>query len=178
MTTKKTRKPAAKTKPQRAAKKTPKPHVILDMKGAVCPGPLLSARRMLDELLPGEVLLLISDCPGTKDDIASWSRYSDAKLLKTEKLPQGGTGYHIRKGKAKGVAPNAVLDMRGTTCPGPIVQAKKLLDGMRNGEVLELLSDCPGIRADIRAWVRATGAELTDAREAGPGEYAFHIRKA
>jgi TusA-related sulfurtransferase len=177
MATKKTRKPASRKTPKPAVIKTPKPHVILDMKGAVCPGPLLSARRMLDELLPGEVLLLISDCPGTKDDIASWSRYSDAKLLKTEKVSQGGTGYHIRKGKAKRVAPNAVLDMRGTTCPGPIVQAKKLLDGMRKGEVLELLSDCPGIRADVRSWAKATGAELTDAREAGPGEYEFHIRK-
>ena len=67
--------------------------------------------------------------------------------------------------------------MRGTTCPGPIVQAKKLLNGMRKGEVLELMSDCPGIRADVRAWAKATGAELTDARESGPGEYAFHIRK-
>jgi TusA-related sulfurtransferase len=154
-----------------------KPHVILDMMGAVCPGPLLSARRMLDELFPGEVLLLVSDCPGTKDDIASWRRYSDMQLLKTEKLKKGGTGYYIRKGKAKRVSPNAVLDMRGATCPGPIVQAKKLLDGMRKDEVLELVSDCPGIRADVRSWVKATGLQLADARESGPGEYEFHIRK-
>lgn len=172
-----TRTKAARPRTTRAGTARSKPHVILDMKGAVCPGPLLSARRMLDELLPGEVMLLISDCPGTKDDIASWHRYSDVELLKTEKLPQGGTGYHIRKGKAKRVAPNAVLDMRGATCPGPIVQAKKLLDGMRKGEVLELLSDCPGIRADVRSWTKVTGLELTDAREAGPGEYEFHIRK-
>lgn len=154
-----------------------KPQIILDMKGAVCPGPLLGARRMLDELLPGETMLLISDCPGTKDDISSWSRYSDVALLKTEKQRQGGTGYYLRKGKAKRVSPNAVLDVRGATCPGPIVEAKKLLNGMRKGEVLELLSDCPGIRADVRSWVKATGLELTNTRETGPGEYEFHIRK-
>jgi TusA-related sulfurtransferase len=48
---------------------------------------------------------------------------------------------------------------------------------MRRGEVLQLVSDCPGIRADVRSWVKATGLELADARESAPGEYVFHIRK-
>jgi len=70
-----------------------------------------------------------------------------------------------------------VLDVCGATCPGPIVAAKKLLNGMRKGEVLQLISDCPGIRADVRSWVKATGLELADARERAPGEYQFDIRK-
>ncbi len=73
--------------------------------------------------------------------------------------------------------PHVTLDMTGTACPGPIVEAKKLLNGMRKGEVLQLLSDCPGIRADVRSWVKATGLELADTRECAPGEYQFHIRK-
>jgi len=105
----------------------PKPHVTLDMKGAACPGPLLGARRVLDELLAGEVMLLISDCPATKDDLFSWPNYADVEILKTRKMAQGGTGYYIRKGKGRRVSPHAVLDIRGATCPGPIVEAKKLL---------------------------------------------------
>lgn len=155
----------------------PKPHVTLNMTGTACPGPLLGAKRVLDELLAGEVMLLISDCPGTKDDLHSWTNYTDVEILRTEKLPKGGTGYFIRKGAADRISPNAVLDMRGTTCPGPIVEAKKLLDGMRKGEVLQLVSDCPGIKADVRSWVKVTGLELADARESAPGEYRFHIRK-
>jgi TusA-related sulfurtransferase len=155
----------------------PKPHVTLDMKGAACPGPMLGAKRVLDDLLAGEVMLLISDCPATRDDLNSWPRYADVEILKAEKLARGGTGYYIRKGKAPRVSPNAVLDMRGATCPGPIVEAKKLLNGMRKGEVLQLASDCPGIRADVRSWVKATGLELADARESAPGEYQFQIRK-
>ncbi len=155
----------------------PKPQVTLDMTGAACPGPLLGAKRVLDELLPGEVMLLISDCPATKDDLSAWPKYADVKIVKTEKAARRATGYYIRKGKAQRVSPNAVLDMRGTTCPGPIVEAKKLLDGMRKGEVLKLVSDCPGIRADLRSWVKATGMELADARESARGEYVFHIRK-
>ncbi len=154
-----------------------KPHITLDMKGAACPGPLLGARRVLDELLAGEVMLLISDCPATKDDLNSWPRYADVEIVKTEKLPRGGTGYYIRKGKTRRVSPNAVLDMRGATCPGPILEAKKLLNGMRKGEVLQIVSDCPGIRADMRSWVKATGLELADTRESAAGEFVFDIRK-
>lgn len=154
-----------------------KPHVTLDMRGSACPGPMLGAKRVLDELLAGEVLLLISDCPGTKDDLLSWPKYADVEVLKSRKLAQGGTEYYIRKGKARRVSPNAVLDMRGATCPGPVVEAKKLLNGMHKGEVLQLVSDCPGIRADVRSWVKATGLELADARESAPGEFVFHIRK-
>jgi TusA-related sulfurtransferase len=155
----------------------PKPHVTLDMKGAACPGPMLGAKRVLDELLAGEVMLLVSDCPASKDDLFSWPKYADVEILKTRKLAHGGTGYYIRKGKARRVSANAVLDVRGATCPGPIVEAKKLLNGMRRGEVLQLVSDCPGIRGDVRSWVKATGLELADARESAPGEYRFFLRK-
>ena len=160
-----------------AKSSTPKPHVTLDMLGAACPGPMIGARRVLDDLLSGEVLLLKSDCPGTRDDLLSWPKYADVEIVKTQKLPRGGSAYYIRKGKGRRVSANAVLDMRGTTCPGPVIEAKKLLNGMRTGEVLQLVSDCPGIRADVRSWVKATGLDLADARESAPGEYVFHIRK-
>lgn len=155
----------------------PKPHVTLDMTGLACPGPLLGAKRVLDELLAGEVMLLVSDCPATRDDLLSWPKYTDVEVLKTTKRTGGGTGYYIRKGKTRQVSPNAVLDMRGSTCPGPIIEAKKLLGGMRKGEVLRLLSDCSGIRSDLRSWAKATGHALVDAREVSPGEYQFQIRK-
>ncbi len=155
----------------------PKPHVTLDMKGAACPGPMLGAKRVLDELLAGEVMLLISDCAATKDDLRSWPKYSDVEILKTRNLGHGAVGYYIRKGKTRRISPNAVLDMRGATCPGPVVEAKKLLNGMKKGEVLQLISDCPGARADVRSWTKATGLELADARETAPGEYRFLIRK-
>ena len=154
----------------------PEPHVVLDMTGTVCPGPMLGARRMLDDLRAGEVMLLISDCPGTRDDLLAWGKYVNVDILKIADRPEGASGYYIRKGEGARVTPNAILDMRGATCPGPIVQAKKLLDGMAKGEVLQLVSDCPGIRADVRSWVNATSLELADAREIAPGEYEFHIR--
>jgi len=155
----------------------PRPHVTLDMKGTACPGPMLGARRVLDDMLPGEVLLLISDCPATRDDLSAWPRYADVQILKAEKRPRGATAYYIRKGGGRRVSPHAVLDVRGATCPAPVLEAGKLLRRMQPGEVLQLVSDCPGARADVRSWVKATGLELAGARERAPGEYEFHIRK-
>lgn len=155
----------------------PSPTVTLDMRGTSCPAPLLGAKKIVDDLAAGQVLLLYSDCPGTTDDLFSWTRYTDNKVAKTERLPDGGTAYYIRRGRARHVAPNATLDLRGLVCPGPLVEAKKMLGGMHSGESLKLVSNCPGIRDDIVDWIRATGYKLLETDETGPGEFAFYIGK-
>jgi len=156
----------------------PTPAATLDMCGMSCPAPLLGAKRIVDELKPGEVLLLYSDCPGTPDDLFAWSRYTDNKVVRTERRPDGSHAYYIRRGRTQHLAPSAVLDLRGTVCPGPIVEAKKLLGSMGAGEILKLVSNCPGIADDIADWIRATGYRLRETDEIGPGEFEFYIEKA
>lgn len=152
-------------------------NVVLDMKGLSCPRPLIGAKRMVDELAEGQVLLLVSDCPGTPDDLFAWAKQTGNQILKTEKMPDGGTGYHIQKGHAKVHKANVTLDICGAVCPGPIVEAKKLLNGMQNGEVLKLVSDCPGVQSDITGWASATGMTLLETVEAAAGVHEFYIRK-
>jgi TusA-related sulfurtransferase len=152
-------------------------NVVLDMKGLSCPRPLIGAKRMVDELAAGQVLLLISDCPGTQDDLFAWAKQTGNQILKTEKMPDGGTGYHIQKGKGHAHNANVTLDIRGSVCPGPIVEAKKLLNGMQTGEVLKLVSDCPGVQSDIGGWASATGMTLLETVEAAAGVHEFYIRK-
>jgi TusA-related sulfurtransferase len=154
------------------------PAVRLDMTGSTCPGPLLGAKKIVDELEAGQVLLLISDCPGTQDDLFSWVKYTDHQILKSVRTADGALGYYIQKGKTKHRKANIVLDIRGTVCPGPIVEAKKLLNGMQAGEVLRLISNCPGIATDIPGWVNATGLKLLDMIETAPSEYEFSIQKS
>src|SRR5512144_112303 len=96
------------------------PTVTLDMRGTHCPAPLIGAKRIVDDLRPGEVLLLYSDCPGTLDDLFSWSRYTGNDIARTERLTDGGHAYYIRRGRVQHVTPNAVLDLRGVVCPGPL----------------------------------------------------------
>lgn len=154
-----------------------KPTMTLDMRGTSCPAPLLGAKRLVDAMQVGEVLLLLSDCPGTHDDLLAWSRHTDNDIARTEKLADRGHGYYIRRGRAGAPEANAVLDLRGAVCPGPIVEAKKLLNGMHAGETLKLVSNCPGVVADVTDWVRVTGLELRRTEELGAGEHAFYLRK-
>jgi tRNA 2-thiouridine synthesizing protein A len=152
-------------------------NVVLDLKGLTCPGPLLGAKRIVDDLEEGQILLLVSDCPGTEDDLFAWAKQTGNQVLKTEKRSDGGTGYYIQKGKGHAHKANVLLDIRGVLCPGPIVEAKKLLNGMNSGEVLKLVSNCPGIRSDITGWADATGMKILEAVEMGSGEYEFYIQK-
>lgn len=48
------------------------------------------------------------------------------------------------------------LDVRGTKCPVPIVRAKKEVDGMQAGEVLEVLATDPGSMSDFQGWAKTS----------------------
>lgn len=46
------------------------------------------------------------------------------------------------------------LDVRGAKCPVPIIKAKKEMDTMNAGEMLEVLATDPGSMADFRGWAK------------------------
>jgi TusA-related sulfurtransferase len=156
---------------------TTKADVTLDLSGLSCPAPLLGARQVMDDLKSGQVLKLVSDCPGTPDDIAAWVKVTDHELMESEKIAGHKMAFYLRKGRSARPKANVVLDIRGVSCPGPIVEAKKLIDAMQSGEVLQLISSCPGAPADVKAWVKATHLELANTREPGPNVFEFFIRK-
>ena len=156
---------------------TPRPGVTLDLSGVSCPGPIIGAKKIVMELAEGEVMLLISDCPATSDELHTWAERTGNQVVKTERLDSGSTGYYVRRGRRTELAPNVFLDMRGSTCPGPILEAKKVLNGMAPGELLKLVSNCPGVGADIADWVKVTGFALLATEEIAPGSFAFTIRK-
>ena len=81
------------------------------------------------------------------------------------------------KGQSAERKANVILDIRGVLCPGPIVEAKKLLNGMKSGEILKLVSNCPGIRSDIMGWADATGIKIIDTVEVAAGEFEFFLQK-
>lgn len=57
------------------------------------------------------------------------------------------------------------LDVRGKKCPVPIVKAKKMVDTMDVGELLEVLATDPGSVADFQGWAKVSKhAELKEQR--------------
>jgi TusA-related sulfurtransferase len=152
--------------------------VTLEMTGARCPLPLLAAKRLLDDLPDGQTMVLISDCPGTADDLRSWASFTGYEVFHTEPLNGRRTAYSIRRRNALlGTHGNVVLDMRGAACPGPILEAHRVLLGMQPGEVLVLLSNCPGSPSDVAAWTDNTSVRLLDRFETAPGDYEFYLRR-
>lgn len=156
-----------------------KPAVTLDLSGMPCPAPLLGAKKIVDDLQPGQSMLLLSDCPGSADDLYAWCKFTGNELLSSVKQADGKTAYQLRKAGGPVSTPIAhvTLDMRSVSCPGPIVEAKKLLDGMKAGEVLQLVSDCPGVADDIEAWSKVAGVELLAKLPIARGAQEFYLRR-
>ncbi|MFX0096733.1 MAG: sulfurtransferase TusA family protein [Candidatus Hodarchaeota archaeon] len=59
-----------------------------------------------------------------------------------------------------GLIPARTIDAKGLKCPLPIIKAKKGIDQISSGEILEVLSDDPGAKEDFPRWSKRTGHEL------------------
>ena len=72
------------------------------------------------------------------------------------------------------------LDVKGESCPMPVVKAKKAFDGLQEGDVLEVLATDPGAFPDFEAWSnRIPSVEILDQIERQNGEtvYVNIVRK-
>lgn len=74
------------------------------------------------------------------------------------------------------IKPNMDLDCRGLTCPLPLVQTKKAISKLGEGEILKLIATDPGSARDMDAFVRETGNTILETEE-NNGEFTFFIRK-
>jgi tRNA 2-thiouridine synthesizing protein A len=54
--------------------KTIKAASTVDARGSACPGPLLEAKKGIGKVKVGEVLEVLSNDPGTKNDIPVWAK--------------------------------------------------------------------------------------------------------
>lgn len=153
--------------------------VTIDVSQMPCPAPLLGAKKILDDLQPGQTMRLISDCSGAHDDLAAWCRYTGNELVSATRQGDGRTIYLLCKsgGVRTTPVPHVTLDMRGVSCPGPIIQAKKLLEGMKSGEVLQLVTDCTAAIDDVPLWSRETDIEFLLALEMPNGAQEFYLKK-
>ena len=68
------------------------------------------------------------------------------------------------------------LDLKGLSCPLPIVKTAMAIKGLQSGELLEALATDPGSVPDFAAWCRSTGNELVE-QTTDEGVFRFVIRK-
>ncbi|HYO42787.1 MAG TPA: sulfurtransferase TusA family protein [Candidatus Limnocylindrales bacterium] len=71
----------------------------------------------------------------------------------------------------------AVIDARGTACPGPLLEAKKGMTGVPVGSTIEIWSTDPGTKNDISAWSAKMGHDFLGVLESDGYERVFVIRR-
>ncbi|MEM0087289.1 MAG: sulfurtransferase TusA family protein [Candidatus Micrarchaeaceae archaeon] len=49
-----------------------------------------------------------------------------------------------------------LVDARGSSCPGPIVELSKAYRNASIGDTIELWATDPGVKADVAAWAEKT----------------------
>ncbi|MEP7036184.1 MAG: sulfurtransferase TusA family protein [Actinomycetota bacterium] len=59
----------------------------------------------------------------------------------------------------KGLTSDLVVDSRATSCPGPILAAKKAIGGVPVGGIMEVLASDIGTLKDLPAWSKKMGHE-------------------
>ncbi|MFC0409453.1 sulfurtransferase TusA family protein [Roseomonas elaeocarpi] len=69
-----------------------------------------------------------------------------------------------------------VLDVKGLTCPLPVLKANKALRSLPAGARLTVLATDPASVKDFQAYARETGHALVGFSE-GSGLYRFTLRK-
>ncbi len=69
------------------------------------------------------------------------------------------------------------LDCIGLYCPMPIVKTAEKIKQLKQGGILEVVSDDIGIKQDMPAWCRATGNEFLGIEEEA-GEYKVYVKKS
>ena len=58
-----------------------------------------------------------------------------------------------------------ILDALGLRCPQPILKIAATAVDMFNGDILEVLADCPTFEKDVRLWCERTKKTLLWIRE-------------
>lgn len=74
------------------------------------------------------------------------------------------------------VTPDVTLDLKGLSCPMPLIKMKKELKGMKAGQVLLAIGTDPGTKNDLPGMCKKEGHELVGIDEEG-GTFKYYIRK-
>jgi TusA-related sulfurtransferase len=74
------------------------------------------------------------------------------------------------------VKADKTVDARGTSCPGPLLAAKKAIGEIEKGQIMEVLSADEGTRRDIPKWCKKKGYEYLGTVEES-GYFKIFLRK-
>jgi tRNA 2-thiouridine synthesizing protein A len=60
-----------------------------------------------------------------------------------------------------------ILDLRGLSCPLPVLKTRKAMRGLPLGAIAKILATDPGAEADFRDYCLASGCSFLESRREG-----------
>jgi TusA-related sulfurtransferase len=82
----------------------------------------------------------------------------------------------VEEGKNMSIAIARSLDLKGLSCPLPIIRTAKAMKELAPGELLEAFATDPGSVPDFKAWAKSTGNTLLESDQEA-GIFHFVLRK-
>jgi tRNA 2-thiouridine synthesizing protein A len=73
----------------------------------------------------------------------------------------------------KALKVDKVIDARGSSCPGPLLEAKKGIGAVSVGQIIEIVSNDAGTKKDIPAWAAKVGHEALGIIEESTNDRVF-----
>ncbi len=69
-----------------------------------------------------------------------------------------------------------VLDTLGLKCPQPVLKIAVKAPDMKQGDILEVLGDCPTFEKDVRTWCERLGKVLLSVKDDGENNKKIQIQ--
>lgn len=68
------------------------------------------------------------------------------------------------------------LNLKGLSCPLPIVKTAKAMKDLAPGDLIEVFATDPGSVPDFKAWAQSTGNQLLESSQTG-NVFRFVLKK-
>ncbi len=75
------------------------------------------------------------------------------------------------------IEPDVTLDVRGLSCPMPVLKTAKAMKDMESGQVIEVLGTDPGTKNDMPKLAQKAGNEWLGFLDDEEGFYRFYLKK-
>ncbi|GGF94536.1 DsrE/DsrF/DrsH-like family protein [Paenibacillus aceti] len=115
------------------------------------------------------------------------ANYKPGKIIDTPKQPPVKTEEAKREGtEAKAqiasaaepvIQATAELDACGLCCPGPLIQLKRKMDELNDGEILHVKATDAGFYEDVQAWVKMSGNQIRQVSKNPNGTVEAYVEK-
>jgi len=74
------------------------------------------------------------------------------------------------------IKPDRTINAKGLECPMPLLKAKKEIDAMESGQVLEIIGTDEGSKVDLPGWCDRVGHSYLGVKEEA-NFFKFYIKK-